>query len=137
MQIILLKCGECGKSPSLSYTTNEIGSQQFGSVMLQALFYRHALGVPYTFLKPCARCSLSLCKCLLSKCYARVALRAEGTTGNRTVSTERVKLGKKKMLLSPCAESLISPRSVSTAAASQDQARRSLDNKPLRPRKPI
>ena len=80
---------------------------------------------------------LSLCKCLLSKCYARVALRAEGTTGNRTVSAERVKLGKKKMLLSPCAESLISPRSVSTAAASQDQARRSLDNKPLRPRKPI
>ena len=61
MQIILLKCGECGKSPSLSYTTNEIGSQQFGSVMLQALFYRHAQAFHTPFLNhvqgvlyPCA-----------------------------------------------------------------------------------
>ena len=80
---------------------------------------------------------LLLCKCLFSKCHVQVALRAEGTTGNRTVFAEWVKLGMKKMLPSPCAESLISPRSVSATAASQDQARRSLDSKPLRPRKPI
>ena len=65
MQIILLERGECGKSPSLSYATNEIGSQQVGSVMLQAWFYRHALGGPYTFLKPSARCSFTSVQMLI------------------------------------------------------------------------
>lgn len=98
MQITLHECGECGKFPSLSYTTNETGSQQVSSVMLQAWFYRHALGVPYTFLKPSARCSFILYKCLLRKCHVQAALRSEGTTGNRMVSAVGVKLGMKMLL---------------------------------------
>lgn len=92
MQITLHKCGECGKSPSLSYTTNETGSQQVSSARLQAWFYRHALGVPYTFPEASARCSFIPHKRLLRECQVQAALRSEGSSGGRTVPAVGVKL---------------------------------------------
>lgn len=98
MQITLHECGECGKSPSLSDTTNETGSQQVSAVRLQACFYRHALGLPYTFPEPSARCSFILHRCLLRKCQVQAAWRSEGTSGSRMVSAVGVKLGMKMLL---------------------------------------